>query len=433
MGRWPLLSAQENALLTQVGPGTPMNALFRRFWLPVLLADELPEPACPPVRVKVLGEELVAFRDETGRVGFLDKRCPHRHASLFWGRVEDGGLRCAYHGWLFDVHGACLDVPNAPEGATFRDKVTALAAYPGADFGGLVWVYMGPAHLRPALPLLECANVPDAQRFVRKMELPGNYLQVMEGDVDSSHVSFLHVPPRPPAGPPSRALALAGAGRPWMGTDRHPRWFVEDSPAGVRLAARRDAGPDDYYWRVSQWLMPGHTIVAPQYDAPIHINMRVPMDDEHTLYFRCWWHPTRPFTPQERDEMETGGVLMPELIPGTFLTAENQGNDYLIDRTLQRSGASATGIRSISAQDFAVQEDQGGLVMDRTHERLVSSDAAIIAVRKRLLDAVRALEAGTEPPEAAEGERYQVRSADVVLPRATGLEEGAGYLLRARA
>ncbi|MEK9659640.1 MAG: Rieske 2Fe-2S domain-containing protein [Chloroflexota bacterium] len=422
-----MLSAQENALLTQVGPGTPMNALFRRFWLPVLEARELPhEPGCPPVRVKVLGEELVAFRDEAGRVGFLDKRCPHRHASLFWGRAEDGGLRCAYHGWLFDVSGACLDVPNAPEGGTFRDKVSALAAYPGADHAGLIWVYMGPAHLHPELPALECEDVTEGQRFIRKMELPGNYLQIMEGDIDSSHVSFLHATRLPP----NTATMLAGAASPHMAADRHPRWEVSESPAGVQLAARRNAGEDAFYWRVNQWLMPGYTIVASLVDEPIHMNMRVPIDDEHTLYFRYWWHPARPFSTQERTEMETGGVLVPELIPGTFKTVENMGNDYLIDRSLQRSRVSATGIRSISAQDFAMQEDQGGLVMDRTRERLVSSDAAIIAVRKRLLDAVVSLSAGQEPQEAADGARYQVRGLDAVLPRKVGLMEGAGHLLR---
>jgi phthalate 4,5-dioxygenase len=424
-----MISTKDNALLTQVSVGTPMNDLFRRFWLPVLLADELPAPDCPPVRVRVLGEDLVAFRDTTGRVGLLDRRCPHRHANLYWGRNEDDGLRCVYHGWKFDVTGQCVDIPNASEGSTFKDKIHAFAAYPAVDKGGLIWAYLGPSGRAPQLPEFEFTHVPDDQRFVRKMLLPGNYLQIMEGDVDSSHVSFLHHANVAPTG----VAKIAGTASPYMASDGQPHWEIDETPYGIRLAARRDAEPDTYYWRVNQWCMPAYAIIAAERDALIHINIRVPVSDTETMYFRLWWHPDRPLTTQEHDELESGGVVMPDMIPGTFLTAENRDNEYLIDRSKQSSGESYTGIKSISAQDFAVQEDQGGLIMDRSLEHLVSSDAAIIAVRKRLLDAAKALRDGAEPPEAADGDLYRIRSLDAVLPRDVPVAIGGQQMMIARA
>jgi phenylpropionate dioxygenase-like ring-hydroxylating dioxygenase large terminal subunit len=423
-----MLSTEDNSLLTRVSKGTAMNNLFRRFWLPVLLAAELPTPDCPPVRVRVLDEELVAFRDTNGRVGLLDQRCPHRHANLFWGRNEDGGLRCVYHGWKFDVTGRCVDIPNAIEGESFKEKIHAFAAYPAVDNGGLIWAYLGPPELEPQLPHFDFAHVADNQRFVRKMLLPGNYLQIMEGDVDSSHVSFLHHAGVAPKG----VMKIAGAASPYMVLNRQPHWEIENTDYGVRLAARRDAEPDTYYWRVNQWCMPSYAIIAAEAEALIHINIRVPVSDTETMYFRLWWHPERPLTELEVDELESGGVIMPDMIPGTFLTAENMRNDYLIDRSKQGSGASYTGIKSISAQDFAVQEDQGGPIMDRSLEHLVSSDAAIIAVRKRLLDATKALADGVEPPEAADGDLYRVRSLDTILPRDVPLAVGGRDLMTAR-
>jgi phthalate 4,5-dioxygenase oxygenase subunit len=423
-----MISTQDNALLTQVSVGTPMNALFRRFWLPVMLADELPAPDCPPVCVRVLGEDLVAFRDTAGKVGLLDPRCPHRHANLYWGRNEENGLRCVYHGWKFDVTGQCVDIPNAAEGPTFKNKIHTFAAYSAVDRGGLVWAYLGPAELTPAIPEFEFTHVANDHRFVRKMVLPGNFMQIMEGDVDSSHVSFLHHANVPP----TAVGMITGAASPYIASDGRPHWEIDETPYGVRLAARRDAEADTYYWRVNQWCMPAYAIIAAERDALIHINIRVPVSDTETMYFRLWWHPERRLTDEELAELESGGVVMPDLIPGTFLTAENRSNDYLIDRAKQASGASYTGIRSISAQDFAVQEDQGGFVMDRSLEHLVSSDAAIIAVRKRLLDAAKALGDGAEPPEAADGDLYRIRSLDVVLPRDVPIGVGGQQMMIAR-
>ena len=209
-----MLNPRENELITRVGPGTPMGDLYRRFWLPVLVADELPEPDCVPVRLTVLGEKLVAFKDSNGRIGILDERCPHRLATLFWGRNEEAGLRCVYHGWKFDVEGQCVDIPNAPEGESFKEKVQAFAAYPAVERGGLVWCYMGPRDVMPETPDFELNDVPATHRYISKMFIGGNWMQGMEGDIDSSHVSFLHsrvdneaavlLAARPPAEPDLR-------------------------------------------------------------------------------------------------------------------------------------------------------------------------------------------------------------------------------------
>ena len=419
-----MLSARENELLTRVGPGTPMGNLYRRFWLPVLLTDELPEPDCTPVRMTVLGERLVAFRDTQGRVGVLDERCPHRLASLFWGRNEEGGLRCVYHGWKWDVEGRCLDLPNTQEGETYKDKVTAYAAYPAVERGGLVWAYMGPKDAMPPVPDFELNAVPETHRYISKMFIRGNWLQGLEGDIDSSHVSFLH----------SRIDAvrgdLAAMNRANMAVfdDKAPRWDIRDTDYGIMLAAQR-SGPDGaLYWRVNQWTMPAFTMIAAKPGTYIHFQVRVPIDDENQLYYRIIWHPERPLTEQELIDARTSGINFPAVVPGTFIPAERNDNNYLIDREAQRT-RSYTGIKSIPAQDWAVQSDQGGLIADRPLEHLVSADQAIISMRQRLLKALQRMEQGQEPLEPANTGRTRVRPVDIVLPAgATVWEDAAPYL-----
>ncbi len=424
-----MLTIEENDLITRTGPGTPMGGLFRRFWLPVLLADELPAPDCPPVRVDVLGERLVAFKDTGGRIGFLDRRCPHRQVDLFWGRNEEGGLRCVYHGWKYDVEGNCLDIPNAPEGETFREKIKTFAAYPGAEAGGLVWVYMGPRELQPGLPGMEWLNLPPDQRYASKMLLRANYLQLMEGDMDSSHVGFLH----------SNVVGGYGAGelqarlQSQMFVDKMPQWDLKPTGYGMMLGARRQGGNGEAFWRVNQWLMPSFTMIAAKPGAPPLIQLRVPMDDEHSMFIRVVWHPTRPLSEREIYQYRDGGVFFPELIPGTFTPKENMDNDYLMDRALQRAH-SFTGIKSIPAQDFAVQENQGGGPrMDRSRERLVSSDAAIINVRRRLIQTAISLQEGQEPVEPEGVAGANVRAVDVALPAEETVWDGAREYLEARA
>src|SRR5712691_9934577 len=168
-----------------------MGELFRRFWLPVALSEELPGADCVPIRIKVLGEDLIGFRDSEGRPGVVDAYCPHRGAPLFFGRNEENGLRCVYHGWKFDVEGACVDLPNAPEGPTFKDKIK-IKCYPSVEAGDLIWAYMGPAEKKPPMPDFEWLKLPKGHRYVTKFRLECNYLQAMEGDYDPGHAQFLH-------------------------------------------------------------------------------------------------------------------------------------------------------------------------------------------------------------------------------------------------
>ena len=186
-----VLSRQDNEVLTRTGPGTPMGEVLRRYWLPALMIDELPGPDCPPVRVKLLTEELVAFRDTQGRVGLLEEFCPHRRTSMFLGRNEENGLRCVYHGWKFDVAGNCLDMMNEPEGSDYHTKVKAVS-YPTIEMGGLIWAYLGPAGKQPPPPRFEWTQAPESHRLVTKNLQECNWLQALEGGIDTAHAPILH-------------------------------------------------------------------------------------------------------------------------------------------------------------------------------------------------------------------------------------------------
>jgi phthalate 4,5-dioxygenase len=407
-----VLTKTDNELLTQIGPGTPMGELFRRFWAPAMLASELQRS---PVRVRLLGEDLVAFRSDDGSLGLLDTYCPHRRANLYWGRNEGDGLRCVYHGWKFDAAGDCVDLPNCPEGPNLKRKVRT-TAYPLIKRGGLLWTYMGPPDLRPDFPAMEAFLVPDSHRHITKMVVLGNYAQLQEGDVDSSHVSFLHSRQdgRPIPG---------GRVDPSTFDDSQPRWFVDDTDYGLRLSAQRNAGDDAFHWRINQYLMPYAVLIAAPAETPVLTQLRVPIDDTHSLHFRIWTQAERPLNPSELDVIGDG-VTVPELQPGTFLTKEDYANDYLIDRD-EQAQASFTGIRSIVAQDLAVTQDQGGYgtIADRSREYLTSSDKAIIALRKRLLTRAKQLRDGTEPSEPRNARSYCVRPAEFKLPRTQAISE----------
>jgi phthalate 4,5-dioxygenase oxygenase subunit len=405
-----LLSRDDNELLVRTAPGTPMGALFRRYWIPALLATELPHPDSDPVRIRLLSEDLIAFRDSSGQVGLVAANCPHRGASLFFGRNEEAGLRCVYHGWKFDVTGQCVDMPNEPAESDFRTKVRA-TAYPCIERGGVVWTYMGPPEQRPAPPDLEWAVVPAEQRYVSKRWQETNYAQAMEGGIDSSHISFLH---RDETRTNGRAALDLPSSR-YTRADTAPHFEVVDTEYGFLIGARRKAEEDSHYWRITQWLMPWYTMIPPFGDMPIGGHAWVPIDDENCWTFSVNWHPTRALTDRERQVMSSGGGLHPEKIPGTFRPVRNKTNDYQIDRQLQRSGKSFTGISGLSEQDLAVQESMGA-IYDRTNERLGSADAAIIQMRRRLLKAARELEQGIEPP-GLRPESFQVRSVSIVLPR----------------
>jgi phthalate 4,5-dioxygenase len=424
-----MLSVNDNELLVRTGPGTPMGALFRRFWSPIILAGELGEADSEPVRVTVLGEKLVAFRDTSGRIGLLDAYCPHRRANLFWGRNEENGLRCAYHGWKFDAAGQCTDMPNCPEGVTLKDRVKT-QAYPALERGGIIWTYMGPPELRPEFPDVEILNVPASHRHIFRIVVNNNYLQSLEGDMDLGHTSFLHSRQDKKTSPGMHFLHST-VNKTALFEDKAPHFFVTETDYGLMHGVRRNAEDDKYHWRVGQYLMPATNLIASQRGGMVLSNIRIPIDDEHSMLFRCFVQPVRPLDEVDRAVI-FGGVMAPEMIPGTPYMKENMANNYLRDRDRQRD-ENFTGITSIVAQDAAMTEDQDGPIFNRSREYLVSSDRVTTGLRKKLLARVKGLEQGIEPPEASNPNAYAVRGVDVFLPRDVSVEEGTKDLILAGA
>jgi phthalate 4,5-dioxygenase oxygenase subunit len=410
-----VLSKADNEYVTRTNAGTPMGTFLRRFWIPAFLSDELPGPDSDPKRFKLLGEALIAFRDTNGRVGLLANNCPHRGASLFFGRNEESGLRCVYHGWKFDVDGTCLDVPNEPAESDFKAKVQAVA-YPCQERGGVVWAYMGPKDLMGPLPELEWSLVPGAQSFISKRQQQSNYLQAIEGGIDSSHISFLHSTLSSDDRVSSAGLSSAtGGGIPsFVASDKHPHFEVLQTGYGHLVGARRDAGPDEHYWRVSQYLVPVFQMIPAQKDGPISGHAWIPIDDENCWAWTMTWHPDRPLDEQEIASYRSGAGIHAK-VDAAYRALANKDNDYAVDRRLQRT-KTFSGIRGIGEQDMACQESMGP-IFDRTNEHLGSSDTAVIAMRRQLLDLARQLEAGTEPPMVQQPELYRVRSTSFVIKR----------------
>jgi phthalate 4,5-dioxygenase oxygenase subunit len=420
-----MLSREHNDRLTQTGPGTPMGQLFRRYWLPALLADELPENDGPPVRVKLLSERMIAFRDSDGRLGLLDEFCAHRGVSLWFGRNEACGLRCPYHGWKYDVTGQCTEIPSEPEQPGFARRVR-LTAYPLVERGGVLWAYMGPADAQPPLPEWECATVPREQSFMSKRLQESNWLQAMEGGIDSSHVSFLH------RGDLNTDPLFTGSrGNQYNLGDARPVFEVVESPGGLHIGARRHAENGRYYWRITQWVMPSFTMIAPRGDHAVHGHFWVPIDDEHCWTWSFDYHPTRALTGAELAAMRDGKGIHVKYVPGTYRPLANKDNDYLIDRAAQKAGRTYSGVEGIAMQDASLQESMGPIV-DRTKETLVSTDSGIIMARQRLLRAAKALhESGVTPP-GVETAHQRVRSAALILPPDQPYQDGAREALVAR-
>jgi phthalate 4,5-dioxygenase len=427
-----MLSREENQLLTETAQGTPAGAYFRRYWLPALLSSELPTPDCPPVRIRIMGEDLIAFRDTRGRIGILDEFCPHRLASLFWGRNEECGLRCVYHGWKFEVTGACVDMPNEPPEYGFHNKVHTIA-YPTEEYGGVIWVYMGPPDQHPTLPKLEWARVPESHRYVSKRRQESNYLQAIEGGIDSSHSNFLHAS--------VEAFRLTDAyiekvkhsnnlRAKYHILDKSPRFTVKKTDYGMIVAVRRNAEEDTYYWRLTQFLLPSHTMIPYQKGHSIHGHCWVPRDDQTCWVWTMSWNPETPLSQEEWEAIRNETFVHAHVDPVTFRPLRNRDNDYLIDREQQRD-TSMTGIHGFAGQDQAIQESMGPLV-DRTRERLGTSDTAIIAMRRLLIEEIRALQEGHEPYAARTGDIYWVRSASMLLKRDAPVEEVAQDLTTAK-
>ena len=399
---------EQNILLTRSGPGAPMGELFRRYWMPILLESELPEPDCPPVRVKVLSERLLAFRDSEGKLGLIDEFCPHRGVSLWFGRNEECGLRCPYHGWKFDVTGQCLDVPSEPAESGYAKKIK-LASYPLVEGGGILWTYLGPPESQPEFPGFEWLSLPRGHLFVSKRLQECNYLQAMEGGIDSSHVSWLH----------SGELHTDPLHRATQGAqyqaDKKPKFEIVESEGGLMIGARRQAEPGAYYWRITQWIMPWYTMIPPYGDNALNGHAWVPIDDENCWAWTFTYHPVRALTDDELKAMDGGHGIHVEYEPGTFRPKLNKDNDYGMDRAAQKAGRTFSGVHGVAQQDASVQESMGPIV-DRTRENLCSTDNAIIMARLRLMKSALGLATGVQPPALA-ARCHAVRSASYLLPQ----------------
>lgn len=401
-----MISSEQNTFLTQTGAGTPLGELFRRYWIPALLATELPEPDCPPVRVSLLGEKLIAFRDTSGRIGLMDEFCAHRGVSLWFGRNEENGLRCPYHGWKYNTEGQCVDVPSESEDFCKRIK---FKSYPVEEKAGVIWAYMGPPEERPDLPSFEWMELPASHVYLSKRWQECNYLQAMEGGIDSSHVSFLH------SGDLGRDPLHKGTAGSKYALSTKTSFEVMESAGGLMIGAKRPAEEGFYYWRLSQWMMPWYTLIPPYKGNALNGHAWVPMNDENCMAWTMTFHPTRPLTDEERRLMDEGKGVHPVLIPdGSFRPVANKDNDYLMDREAQKAKIVYSGIKGIAIQDSSLQESMGPIA-DRTREHLVATDKAIVMARARLRKAAQEVQSGGKAPGlGADGQR--VRSASFVLP-----------------
>jgi phthalate 4,5-dioxygenase len=411
-----MITNEQNALLTESGPATAMGALFRRYWIPALLAEELPRPNCPPVRVQLLSERLIAIRDSAGRVGLMDEFCAHRGVSLWFGRNEENGLRCAYHGWKYDVTGACVDVPSEPAMSGFCAKIR-LKSYPCIEAGGVIWAYMGTPGEQPPAPAFEWVGLPAHHVFITKRWQECNYLQAMEGGIDSSHVSFLHRYDL------DRDPLHRNTGGAKFTRSTHTVFDILETSGGLLIGARRDADPGRHYWRVTQWLMPWYTLIPPYQNNALNGHAWVPMDDHNCMAWTMTFHPARPLGGEEVELMRQGAGVHAALIPGTFRPVANRGNDYLMDRAAQEARLSFSGVRGLAVQDASIQESMGP-VQDRSRENLVATDNAIIMARLRLRKAAAAVAKGEGAP-GLDAAAQNVRSSSFMLPEQGSFRDAA--------
>ena len=393
-----MLTAAENELLTRTDAGTPMGDYFRHFWQPAALVEELPAPDGPPVRVRLMGEDLIAFRDSEGCVGLVDSRCPHRGADLFWGRNEDCGLRCVYHGWKFDVAGRAVDLPNVPPGARHHDTVR-VKAYPTREYGDIVWAYLGPSTENlPGVPELEFGAMPSARRRVSKQLVECNWAQIMEGGLDTSHFSFLHMPApavatddNPDAPADTRRLG-------WIRRDPMPKFSLQAHDVGFVVGGARAADPSETYWRITQYLLPAHGTGPSTLPGETYFGYTLaPQDDETCWMYTYAWNPERDIGAEERAKLDAGHGIVAH-VDADYRPHANRANDYLIDREAQKHG-SYTGVPGLAEQDLMIQQSQGRIA-DRTREILTATDAAVVRFRRTVMAGATALAESGEAPTA---------------------------------
>ena len=387
-----------------------MGNLLRRYWQPALLSEELPSADGPPVRVRLLGEDLVAFRDTNGAVGLVDAFCPHRRAPMFFGRNEECGLRCVYHGWKFDATGACVDMPSEPPDSMFKTKVT-IAAYPTWEGGGMVWAYLGPPETNPGPPDYEFLRAPAACRRVTKTVQECNWLQALEGAIDSNHFAFLH-------------CMDIGEQKTLIDHDRAPRMEFEETVYGFAGVTIHKLDAHRAYVRTNHYVVPALSIrsITADSDGNRHrvpivvIRAFIPIDDE-----RCWRHtwmysydPAVPIPDEMWLANEAANARGPADRLEGYRIRWNRSNDYGFDRSVQKT-KTFSGIAGIDLQDVAIQEGMGP-VLDRSNEHLASGDRGVILMRQHLLEAISAVERGERPRGSDPAAYRSVRAADAVLP-----------------
>lgn len=390
-----MLSAADNELLTRTDRGQPMGEYFRRFWQPVCLSEEVSEPDGAPVRVDILGDEYVAFRDSNGELGLLDAHCPHRGASLYFGRNEDCGLRCVYHGWKFGVDGAAVDLPNVPAEAPMQGTMR-VGAYPTVERAEIVWAYLGPASSTiPEPPDLEFTQVAPESRYVTKQLTECNWAQVMEGDLDTSHFSFLHMPaPSVPSDENPDAPADVRRLR-MIRNDPMPDFTIKEHEVGFIVGGARTSDDGQRYWRMTQYMLPSHGTGPSTLPGETYLGFTiVPITDQACWVFTYAWNPERPLGVDERARLAAGHAVFATL-DENYRPLANRSNDFLIDREEQKH-RTFTGVKGLAEQDAMIQQSQG-FIVDRTTENLTKTDAAIVRFRRRVLEGAKALADGAEP------------------------------------
>ena len=411
-------SREENKTLTQVGAHTPMGNLFRQYWIPVVPISHMAEPGGRPMRLKLLGEDLVLFRTRSGHVGLIGAYCPHRLAPLYFGRVEDNGIRCPYHAWKYAVDGKCIEMPNVPPEQQFTDEVVH-PGYPCMEHGGIIWTYMGPSKEFPALPDFEFLRVPDEHRVFRLFFQEANYLQVLEGGIDPTHVMWLHSPydlsdeEMSEQQPAQQKLANQ------LGVKTPVDVEIVDRPGGFTYGAKRPLGDGNTLWRINQFIMPFYTM-PPGADEKA-ARAFIPVDDENCVKWQVRWYPTREMRQNTKEKVrvpfpeETYDPPTNALPFGHIRMRAKRSNDYLINWEIHKTRR--FGISGVNLQDVCVTENEGpGPIMDRTKEHLCAGDVSTIKARVMLLDAAKALrENSVTPPGARDASIYRVRGASKIV------------------
>ncbi len=388
-----MLTREQNERITRTGPGTPGGELMRRYWHPVALSAELAQGSAP-IPVRLFSEDLVLFRDEKGRVGLMARACPHRCTDLSFGRIEDGGLRCLYHGWLFDVSGKCLEMPAEPDNTPMLNEVRNLA-YPCIEAGGLIFTYMGKGE-PPQLPDYEFLRSDEAHRFLKRSVINCNYLQSLEGEYDPAHLSFLHRPLTKKDTRPVPGTDKGYSADMYYKEDRRPLLDYQVTDYGVRIFSVRKSAENTKYVRITNFIMPNFAAIVGnegRVGEGYSVHFHVPIDDTHHLRFDYVYNRVQPVD-KAKYEKRLSNDVGPDGI-----TKRALDNRYFQDRGLMTTD-NFTGMGdSFNVHDAFATESQGP-TQDRSKENLGTTDVIIARVRKLLLEAVDEVESGRVPLHA---------------------------------